>query len=129
MHSSAFSRAARLVLNHSTHVEKLIPALEVLCKRTQLITTVIPGRLTTASGSTAGLRLKLGVATPTGFKMIARKGTSVQEIFLSTSSSKEEVQAELEGLLPQFIQGVGSSIEGDGRVKRHFAKEGKAELC
>lgn len=110
--------AARLVLNHSTNVETLVPALEILCKKTNLLKSVVPGRISKATGSVAGLRLKLGVPTPTGFKMTARKGSSVQEVFVTTAASAEEVQKELEAILPENVVPIGASVEGSGKVKR-----------
>ncbi len=114
-------------MNHSTHVETLIPCLETLCKQTTLIKSVVPGRISKASGSVAGLRLKLGVQTLAGFKLSARKGSSVQEVFITTTATADEVQRELERILPANVLPVGVSMEGSGKVKRPPPTGGEEE--
>lgn len=102
LHASCVLLAkARVVKNHSTHCEGLLSALDVLARQSAIFKSIIPGRIATAAGQTAGLKLKLGVPTAVGFKLIARKGSQVQEVFLVTESGVLEVQAELERCLPE----------------------------
>jgi len=103
------SRPGRLVLTHSTHCEGLIPALRVLCA-SPLVRSIVPGRLATARGTEAGLSLRLGVATAggAGYKLTARKGSQVQEVFVTLHGGTRGVspvsfEAEMRRLLPQQV--------------------------
>ena len=98
----------RLVLTHSTHVEGLIPALRILAV-SPLLQTIVPGRLSTGRGSASGLHLRIGVATPSGYKMVARKGSQVQEVFLTVNGGAAAVaparlHEELARLLPAGVE-------------------------
>ena len=81
----------RVVLNHSTHIEGLIPVLKklVLNKRIKLVT---PAVISKARGRSANLIIRVSVKTINGYKAIARKGKSAQEIFISTDLSKDELK-------------------------------------
>ena len=81
----------RVVLNHSTHIEGLIPVLKKLAlnKRIKLVTPAIISR---ARGSCSNLVIRVSVKTINGYKAIARKGKSAQEIFISTDLSKDELK-------------------------------------
>ncbi len=78
----------RLVLNHSTHVSGLIPILERLT-RVAGVRTITPGVIGQAKGRSPQLQLKISVPIPGGFKVIARRGKSVQEVFVLTSLTQE----------------------------------------
>ena len=108
--SSAALSSGRLVLTHSTHCEGLIAALRLLCA-SPLVHSVVPGRLATARGSAAGLSLRLGVATAggAGYKLLARKGQTVQEVFVTVRGgvrgvSPDVFQAEMRRLLPAAVR-------------------------
>ena len=81
----------RIVLNHSTHVEGLIPVLKKLAlnKRIKLVT---PAMISRARGRCSNLIIRISVKTINGYKAIARKGNSAQEIFISTDLSKDELK-------------------------------------
>ena len=81
----------RVVLNHSTHVEGLIPVLKKLAldKRIKIITPAIISR---SRGKSSNLVLRISVKTINGYKAIARKGKTAQEVFISTDLSKDELK-------------------------------------
>lgn len=78
----------RLVLNHSTHIPGLIPVLERLV-RVEGIRTVTPGVIATVKGKSPHLQLRISVPIQGGFKLIARRGKTVQEVFVLTQLSQE----------------------------------------
>ena len=85
--AAASSRAhapagGRVVLNHSTHVEGLIPLLRRVAQLPG-VHTVVPGRLSTARCATQGLALRVTTRVPGGYKLLARRGTAVQEVFVT----------------------------------------------
>ena len=81
----------RLVLNHSTNIEGLIPVLQKLALDIN-IKTVTPAAISRAKGRSDKLVLRLSVRTINGYKAIARKGKSAQEVFISTNLSKDELK-------------------------------------
>ncbi|KAK4529510.1 hypothetical protein CCYA_CCYA01G0367 [Cyanidiococcus yangmingshanensis] len=72
----------RLVLNHSTHLEGLIPVLERLAKQSG-IRKIVPGRLYAARSNAERLSIRVTVPVAGGWKLVARKGTQVQDIFIT----------------------------------------------
>ncbi len=86
------SSDGRLVWNHSTHIQGLIPILERLC-RFEGITTVTPGVLGRAKGHAPKMQLKVSVPIRGGFKVIARQGKTVQEVFILTTMDQEQLEA------------------------------------
>ncbi|MBO8229967.1 hypothetical protein CU313_05175 [Prochlorococcus marinus str. MU1404] len=81
----------RLVLNHSTHIEGLIPLLQKLALNIN-IKTVTPAVISRVRGRSSKLTIRLSVKTINGFKAIARKGRTAQEVFISTDLSKDELK-------------------------------------
>ena len=81
----------RLVLNHSTNIEGLIPVLEKLSLNVN-IKTVTPAIISRVRGRSSKLIIRLSVKTISGYKAIARKGRTAQEIFISTDLSKDELK-------------------------------------
>ena len=81
----------RLVLNHSTNMQGLIPILQKLV-RNKNIKTVTPAVISKAKGRSSKLIIRLSVKTINGYKAIARKGKTAQEVFISTDLSKEELK-------------------------------------
>uniref|UniRef100_A0A0C3TD80 Metal-binding protein n=1 Tax=Guillardia theta (strain CCMP2712) TaxID=905079 RepID=A0A0C3TD80_GUITC len=71
----------RLVLNHSTHLPGIIPVLQRLAA-IKGINTIVPGRLSRYVYNCHKLTLRISTETDTGFKLIARKGTQAQEVFI-----------------------------------------------
>ncbi len=80
----------RLVQNHSTHIEGLIKWLKkiAICDE---IKTVTPASLSKTKGRGEYLDLKVTVKTNEGYKLLARKGKLVQEVFLVTSLDQSEI--------------------------------------
>ena len=81
----------RLVLNHSTNLEGLIPVLQKLALNIS-IKTITPAVISRVRGRSSKLTIRLSVKTINGYKAIARKGKTAQEVFISTDLSKEELK-------------------------------------
>ena len=88
----------RLVLNHSTYIEGLIPILEKLALDIN-IKTVTPAIISRSKGRSPKLIIRLSVKTISGYKAIARKGKTAQEVFITTNLNKDE----LKKLLDKYI--------------------------
>ncbi len=82
----------RLVWNHSTHLPGLIPILEHLLNQPG-IGTVTPGVIANVRAHSPELRVKVSVPIRGGFKLIARKGKTVQEVFVLTELDKAGLEA------------------------------------
>ena len=80
----------RLVQNHSTHIEGLIKWLKNIAAMNE-VKTVTPASLSKANGRGEKLVLKVTVKTKEGYKLLARKGKLVQEVFLVTSLDECEL--------------------------------------
>ena len=81
----------RVVLNHSTHIEGLIPVLKKLALNAR-IKLVTPAIISRVKGRSSKLVIRVSVKTINGYKAIARKGQSAQEVFISTDLSKDELK-------------------------------------
>ena len=81
----------RLVQNHSTHIEGLIKWLKKMAKNDE-IQTVTPASLSKTNGRGENLSLKVTVKTKQGYKLLARKGKLVQEVFLVTSLDERKIK-------------------------------------
>ncbi|MDG2991430.1 DUF2103 domain-containing protein [Candidatus Synechococcus calcipolaris G9] len=92
------SDRGRVVLNHSTHIPGLIPVLERIAQADG-ITTVIPGVIAPVKGRSPHLQLRVSVPIKGGFKVIARRGKTVQEVFILTALS----QSALECICQQYL--------------------------
>ena len=66
-------KLGRLVLNHSTNIEGLIPVLQKLAQDIN-IKTITPAAISRARGRSSKLIIRLSVKTINGYKAIARKG-------------------------------------------------------
>ncbi|GBF82738.1 DUF2103 domain-containing protein [Aphanothece sacrum] len=88
----------RLVWNHSTHLDGLIPILEKLLNYTQ-ISTITPGVIGRARGHCPHLKLRISVPIRGGYKAIARQGKTVQEVFFVTDLSQQELESAIETVL------------------------------
>jgi len=84
-------KLGRLVLNHSTNIEGLIPILKKLASKNN-IKTITPATISRVRGRTSKLIIRLSVKTINGYKAIARKGKTAQEVFISTDLSKDELK-------------------------------------
>lgn len=85
------STDGRLVWNHSTHLPGLIPILERLTK-VDGIQTITPGVIGRAKGHAPRMQLRVSVPIRGGFKVIARQGKTVQEVFILTTQNQNELQ-------------------------------------
>lgn len=74
--------------------------LETLISKAPQIQTVTPGRLSRVRSHAPKLRLKVSVPIRGGYKLIARKGKSAQEVFIVTDLE----QTQLEDAIGQIIQ-------------------------
>ena len=89
----------RLVQNHSTHIEGLIKWLRKIAE-TNDVKTVTPASLSKTNGRGEKLKLKVTIKTKEGFKLLARKGKLVQEVFLVTSLNEKEIREVIEKTNP-----------------------------
>ena len=85
----------RLVQNHSTNIEGLIKWLKKIAEN-QDIKTVTPASLFKTKGRGEKLALKVTTQTKEGFKLLARKGKLVQEVFLVTNLDKKDIKTIIE---------------------------------
>ena len=92
------SSDGRLVWNHSTHLPGLIPLLEKLITF-QGIQTVTPGEIKRVRGHCPKLRLRISVPIRGGYKIIARQGKTVQEVFIITPLSQKDLEAAIAQIL------------------------------
>ena len=81
----------RLVQNHSTNIDGLIKWLKKIAEREE-IKTVTPASLSKTNGKGEKLALKVTIKTNEGFKLLARKGKLVQEVFLVTCLNEKQVK-------------------------------------
>jgi hypothetical protein len=88
---------ARLVITHSTYVEGLIPLLRKLATLAE-IDTITPAVITRVRGRSSGLRLRVSSPITGGHKLLARRGTTAQEVFVVTRLSRDQLQEELDRL-------------------------------
>ncbi len=88
----------RIVWNHSTHLPGLIPILEKLVILDG-IQTITPAVLSHARSNAQQMRIKISVPIQGGYKLIARKGKTAQEVFVITTLTKDQ----LEGAIAQIL--------------------------
>ena len=88
----------RVVVTHSTYLEGLIPLLQRLARRPG-IDTVTPAVISRVRGRSPDLRLRVSTPTIGGYKLVARRGSSAQEVFVVTRWTREQLEQELAQLL------------------------------
>ena len=93
----------RLVQNHSTHIEGLIKWLKKIAARCE-VKTVTPGSLSKTKGKGEKLVLRVTVKTKEGYKLLARKGKLVQEVFLVTTLEMSEILELIEVTNPKSFR-------------------------
>lgn len=98
MGSTQNASHGRVVLNHSTHIPGLIPILQKLSTHPQ-IKTLTPAVITRGRSNAPKFRLKSSVPIRGGFKLIARKGKSIQEVFVITDLSAEQLAAAIAAVI------------------------------
>ncbi len=88
----------RVVITHSTYVEGLIPLLRKLALHPQ-VDTITPAVISRVRGRSPGLRLRISAPLIGGWKLVARRGSSAQEVFLTTNLDRESLQSAVDDLL------------------------------
>jgi hypothetical protein len=88
----------RVVITHSTYVEGLIPLLRKLALHPQ-VDTITPAVISRVRGRSQGLRLRISAPLIGGWKLVARRGSSAQEVFLTTNLDRETLQSAVDDLL------------------------------
>ncbi|MAR08310.1 MAG: hypothetical protein CL862_14605 [Cyanobium sp. NAT70] len=81
----------RVVITHSTYLEGLIPWLKALSNEAS-IQTITPAVISRVRGRSNGLQLRVSVPIRGGFKLMARRGTSAQEVFVVTTMDRDGLQ-------------------------------------
>ena len=92
------SSDGRLVWNHSTHLSGLIPILEKLIE-CEGVTTITPGRIKRTRSHIPKMKLKISVPIRGGYKVIARQGKTVQEVFVLSTLEQAELEQAIANLL------------------------------
>ena len=87
----------RVVITHSTYVEGLVPLLRQLARQPG-IDTVTPAVISRVRGRSPLLRLRVSTPITGGHKLVARRGSTAQEVFVVTSWSRERLQEALDSL-------------------------------
>ena len=93
----------RLVQNHSTHIDGLIKWLKKIAKNKD-VKTVTPASLYKANGRGEKLLLRVTIKTKEGYKLLARKGKLVQEVFIVTCLDMTEIKKVIESTNPNAYQ-------------------------
>jgi hypothetical protein len=88
----------RLVITHSTYLDGLIPLLRRLVRSPE-IDTITPAVISRVRGRAPELRLRVSIPITGGWKLVARRGSSAQEVFVVTGLD----QAGLEALIAQTM--------------------------
>ena len=89
------SALGRIVITHSTYVEGLIPWLKSLAVETG-IQTITPAVISRVRGRCPELQLRVSTPIHGGYKLVARKGSSAQEVFVVTSMSQPALEKALQ---------------------------------
>ena len=85
----------RLVITHSTYLEGLIPLLKRLVEEVG-IETVTPAVICRVRGRCVGLRLRISTPITGGFKLVARRGASAQEVYVVTNWERQRLQEHMD---------------------------------
>jgi hypothetical protein len=88
----------KLKIEHSI-IDGLRPVLERLLHANADIRSIIPGVIRPVRDAKGPPAIRLTVATTNGWKAIALSGGARQELFISTTWSKEQLQAAIEAVL------------------------------
>ena len=90
----------RVVITHSTYVEGLVPLLRRLA-RDPRIDTITPAVIARVKGRSPALRLRVSAPITGGWKLLARRGTSAQEVFVVTALSDVELEQRISTALQE----------------------------
>ena len=89
----------RLVWNHSTHLPGLIKILEKLTSQPG-ITTITPAVIGRTKANAHQMQIKVSTPIRGGFKLIARKGKTFQEVFVVTTLNQVELEEAIAQVMP-----------------------------
>ena len=92
------SSDGRLVWNHSTHLPGLIPILEKLIE-CEGVSTITPGRIKRTRSHIPRMKLRVSVPIRGGYKVIARQGKTVQEVFILSTLEQSQLERTIANLL------------------------------
>jgi hypothetical protein len=81
----------RLVITHSTYLEGLIPLLKRLVRHPR-IDTITPAVIARVRGRAPELRLRISAPITGGWKLLARRGSSAQEVFVVTELDAAQLE-------------------------------------
>ena len=79
------------MITHSTYVDGLIPWLKRLATE-QRIQTITPAVINRVKGRSQMLQLRVSTPIRGGYKLMARKGSTVQEVFVVTDLAQHQLQ-------------------------------------
>ena len=82
----------RIVLTHSTYLDGLIPLLRKLVNY-KGIRTITPGEIRKVKRKAEKLTVKTTIPILGGYKLIARNGTTAQEVFIITEHNKQSLES------------------------------------
>ncbi len=88
----------RVVITHSTYLDGLIALLRALAAQEGIV-TVTPAVISRVKGHSPQLRLRVSTPILGGFKLMARRGSSAQEVFVVTTWKRDRLEQELDRLL------------------------------
>jgi hypothetical protein len=88
----------RLVITHSTYLEGLIPLLKTLVQD-PAIDTITPAVIARVKGRAPELRLRVSAPITGGWKLVARRGSSAQEVFVVTALEAAELEHRIQRAL------------------------------
>jgi len=87
------------VITHSTYVDGLIAWLKRLAAD-PAIQTITPGVIARVRGRSQVLQLRVSTPMLGGFKLVARKGSMVQEVFVVTTLAADALEQRLQACHP-----------------------------
>ncbi len=86
------------MITHSTYLEGLIPLLKQLVQD-PAIDTITPAVIARVKGRAPELRLRVSTPITGGWKLVARRGSSAQEVFIVTELEAPELERRIEQAL------------------------------
>jgi len=94
----------RVVITHGTYLEGLIPLLRRLVAD-PAIDTITPAVIARVRGRAPELRLRISTPISGGWKLVARRGSSAQEVFVVTGLGAEELEQRITALMGRERKG------------------------
>ncbi len=88
----------RLVLTHSTYLPGLIGLLKSLAN-SKNIKSITPGVIYRTRGRSDKFRIKISTNICGGYKLISRKGSLAQEVFMISDLSREEINVMIDSYI------------------------------